>query len=96
MVPMVIAHMHFQSLQRFRGFGTNITEKQFASILVDISDMDIEGITSGEAFETCWALKLPYNGEYHRLVILLLFSPHHTKHHHTFMLIQTSGFHTFN
>ena len=61
MVPMVIAHMHFQSLQRFRGFGTNITEKQLSSILVNIADMDIEGVASGETFETCRTAKLPYN-----------------------------------
>lgn len=92
MVPMVIAHMHFQSLQRFRGFGTNITEKQFASILVDISDMDIEGITSGEAFETCWALKLPYNGEYHRLVILVSSSYKTPPYFHAYTDIRLSYF----
>ena len=53
--------MHFQSLESFAGFVTQITVEYFARILMDISHVDIERISSGETFTTSRALTFSYN-----------------------------------
>ena len=60
-ISVIVAHMHFQSLESFAGFVTKITVEYFARILMDISHVDIERISSGETFTTSRALTFSYN-----------------------------------